>query len=167
MQFGWVNAKLKIMQKEVNKWKSSMFSINFRLLHNSSRYFSYIDIWFKSCYALLALFLCTMCNSWWPLESMQAKPGNNNILKKLYYKLWTMLHHRGVWDYPEYLVKRENMIRQIKDDEVTVKVRCEIMPQCVANRVREWYPNLRGRQYMGHRWAWQVRKLEVHSADWG
>jgi len=66
-----------------------------------------------------------------------------------------MLFHRGVWQDPRYLAKKEAALSQ---DLGNVWAggrnhKRDLMPKCVIDCVRNWLPNPTGQNYMGHRWS--------------
>ena len=99
--------------------------------------------------------LCRPCvlhennrQAWWPEVDLEAAHNNNTLRKPLYYKFWTMLYHRGVWDDQRYRDRKEQALGR-RD---TTLIRREMIPLCVVDRIRKWYPNPPGLPYMGHRW---------------
>lgn len=99
--------------------------------------------------------LCTPCvlaedhrQEWWPTEPRAPHEHNNIHRKKLYYKFWTMLYHRGYWCNPFYLEKKARARPGIN----VAKCKRDIMPNCVVEAVKRWLPNVTGQPYMGHKW---------------
>lgn len=99
--------------------------------------------------------LCQPCvlhdnnrQAWWPQDNSEPAENNSGLRKNLYYKFWTMLYHRGVWDDERYIQRK----RQATENIDRAIIRREIMPVCVLDRVREWLPNVQGQPYMGHKW---------------
>lgn len=106
----------------------------------------------EHCYCAPCVTDITNKQQWWPEADSEPKIGNNVKRKNIYYKFWTMLYHRGVWNFPQYILKKQNMLSTAT--RLSGKtVRREIMPDCVMGMVRRWYPNIDGQPYMGHRWS--------------
>ena len=106
---------------------------------------------------------CTPCitnernrQEWWKQQDGEGAAGNNSLRKSAYYKFWTMMYHRGIWSLPEYVIKKDNAVRRLRAEnrnDQPVRIQREIMPHCVLELVRNWYPNLPNMPYMGHKWA--------------
>ena len=87
---------------------------------------------------------------WWPSSSQAPHQHNNKERKRLYYKFWVMLYQRGAWANERYIARKETVLEQ---HDGYVQMRRELMPDCVVDLVRTWYPNLPGQPYLGHRWS--------------
>lgn len=81
---------------------------------------------------------------WWPSEDSQANIGNNRHRRKLYHSFWTMMYNRGAWTLPQYLEKKNQQVGR-------VNIKREVMPACICDQVRRWFPNPPDIPYMGHR----------------
>ena len=89
-----------------------------------------------------------------------ARLANRVTRKTLYEKFWSVMDHRGAWNDPRYLHKKETAIEQADNEEVIVWVKApkarqsirKIMPECILKLVRNLYPNPPGVNYMGHKW---------------
>ena len=95
---------------------------------------------------------------WWDSEPQEAHERNSVIRKGLYKRFWTMLFHRGAWLDPRYKQKKADALQQDKNRQHYVwgggkAHKRDIMPDCVLQCVRSWYPNPPRLQYMGHRWG--------------
>ncbi len=81
------------------------------------------------------------------------RPGDRNsaIRKTLYKHFWKLL--KNAWRDERYLAKKR-LLAGRPDDEETVWIGSvrEVMPDCVLSQVRNMYPNLGSRPYMGHKW---------------
>ena len=88
---------------------------------------------------------------WW--GSIQEPSGieNSGKRKRCYQRFWAMMSHRHVWNIPEYLEKRTRSLSRNRDKNVIIHR--EIMPECVLQMVRHWYPNPPKVSYMGHKWC--------------
>ena len=102
--------------------------------------------------------LCRPCitqgnhQSWWRDEPVRPHLRNSNKRKFCYKKFWAMLLHRGVWLDPRYLDRKRLALERDPRLAVYVYHRRELMPNCVLDMVRLWYPNPQSVPYMGHRW---------------
>ena len=81
---------------------------------------------------------------WWPKEPSVPQDDNNIHRRWLYKDFHTALYHRGVWGDERYLARKAAVTGG-------VKIRREVMPECVCRKVRFWYPNKDGVPYMGHK----------------
>ena len=81
---------------------------------------------------------------WWPKEPSVPQDDNNIHRRWLYKDFHTALYHRGVWGDERYLARKAAVTGG-------VKIRREVMPDCVCRKVRFWYPNKDGVPYMGHK----------------
>lgn len=74
---------------------------------------------------------------------------------KVYKFFWTMLFHRGVIFLDERYRERKLNVLQLDPRFTNVAShRRDILPECVVNLVRVWFPNPKNIPYMGHRWQW-------------
>lgn len=93
---------------------------------------------------------------WWETEVYQPHKRNSSMRKTHYKKFWTMLLHKGVWNDPRYLVRKEAAAMQDPRRKIapwigpTKSIR-DIMPDCVLQLVRGWLPNPSSIPYMGHK----------------
>lgn len=86
----------------------------------------------------------------WMGKGSRPKPTNRISRKIRYKKFWSMLERRNAWRKRKYLRKKARLLG--RNDESTVFVQRDIMPNCVLNLVRERYPNPPGQPYTGHYW---------------
>ena len=84
---------------------------------------------------------------WWPDETVLPSVLNSNKRKDIYRRFWGMLSNCGAWADPCYLAKKTDA----RHGDGTWHRR-EIMPDCVVEKCREWFPNVEKSQYMGHKW---------------
>ena len=70
----------------------------------------------------------------------------------MYRRFWTMMYHRQVWDDPKYVEKKALALQRRPGRKRLVYHRRDIMPNCVIDLVRTWYPNPEKVPYMGHKW---------------
>ena len=91
---------------------------------------------------------------WWEVENLPPHARNSEKRKKLYKKFWTMMHHRGTWNNPLYLNKKQFALGADPNRRRYVYIyhRRDIMPDCVIKVVRTWLSNLSAIPYMGHLW---------------
>lgn len=93
---------------------------------------------------------------WWPMENVEPHRKNHLYRKDLYRRFWTMLYHRGVWNLPEYIVKKESALELDAHRRKFVwskdRDKRDIMPNCVISLIRTWFPNPACTAYMGHLW---------------
>ena len=88
--------------------------------------------------------------AWWSLNNGYPSAENSRKRKDCYKRFWAMMFHRGVWNIPEYTIKKDTILAG-KTNETVIIMR-EIMPDCVLKIVRGWFPNPPGTPYMGHKW---------------
>ena len=90
---------------------------------------------------------------WWPDRLHTPSIHNNKPRKDAFKRFWTMLYHRNVWLDERYIVrKREALDADPRYHHYTWIHRRDIMPDCVLDCVRTWYPNPKNVPYMGHKW---------------
>ena len=91
---------------------------------------------------------------WWD-QAHAPHRDNSKKRKSLYKRFWVMLANRGAWNDPRYLERKELSLEGQLENPVWVgpgaRAR-DIMPQCVLDLVRHWWPNPQNQPYMGHRW---------------
>lgn len=95
------------------------------------------------------------CNRqlWWPTEDQGAFLHNHKQRKEAYKRFWTMLFHRNVWNDTRYIERKCDALGVDPGRNHYGWIhRRDIMPDCVIDLVRGWYPNPKGVQYMGHKW---------------
>jgi hypothetical protein len=104
--------------------------------------------------------LCQPCitsdsnkQAWWCNKSVDPHGRNSGLRKIAYRKFWTMLHHRQVWISPIYMAIKVQAMGHDPQRKQYVYHRRDIMPDCVLNKVRSWYPNPLTMPYMGHLWG--------------
>ncbi|KAK3083397.1 hypothetical protein FSP39_009076 [Pinctada imbricata] len=89
---------------------------------------------------------------WWEPEPVPPSRNNHALRKERYKYFWTMLFHRGVFLDERYQNRKLEAMRQDPRLRNQVCHRRDLLPKCVIELVREWFPNLPGVPYMGHRW---------------
>ncbi|CAC5379244.1 unnamed protein product [Mytilus coruscus] len=89
---------------------------------------------------------------WWENENHPEHQRNAYLRKDKYKRFWTNLLHRGVWKDPRYLLRKREALRRDPRRHKCVYHRRDLMPKCVLELVRQWFPNLPEQQYMGHMW---------------
>ncbi|CAC5400035.1 unnamed protein product [Mytilus coruscus] len=89
---------------------------------------------------------------WWESEIQMAHIRNSSLRKTDYKRFWTNLFHRNVWQDPRYLERKRAALRQDPRRRNYVYHRRDLMPKCVIELVRSWFPNLPNVPYMGHMW---------------
>jgi len=77
---------------------------------------------------------------------------NSQLRKEKYKRFLTNLFHRGVWKYSRYLEQKCEALRRDFRRKTYIYHRRDLMPKCVIELVRHWYPNLQDKEYMGHMW---------------
>lgn len=94
------------------------------------------------------------CNKqlWWEDENHEPHERNSFLRKDKFKRFWTNLFHRGVWNDPRYLTRKRNALRRDKPRKKYVYHRRDIIPKCVLELVRRWFPNPSDQPYMGHKW---------------
>ena len=63
-----------------------------------------------------------------------------------------MLSNMGVWSCQDYVQHKTAVFGRDPRQKQFVYHKREIMPDCVIELVRHWYPNVQGVEYMGHLW---------------
>ena len=63
-----------------------------------------------------------------------------------------MLCHRGIWNDARYQQRKESALQQDQRYKTFVWHKRGIMPICVIEKVRHWYPNNNEKPYLGHCW---------------
>ena len=89
---------------------------------------------------------------WWETDSVEPDEKNHSLRKEKYKYFWTMLYHREVFLDERYINRKLEALKRDPRRRNTVYHRREILPDCVLNTVRKWYPNPPDIPYMGHRW---------------
>lgn len=89
---------------------------------------------------------------WWETENQIEHERNTHLRKEKYKRFWTNLFHRGVWKDPRYLERKRNALDRDFRRKKYVYHRRDLMPKCVIEIVRQWFPNLPDKDYMGHMW---------------
>ena len=96
---------------------------------------------------------------WWEEMPTQPAVANSKKRKEHYKRFWTGLLHRGVWENPIYVQRKEAMLADVvqRPNIVLCGPRGgyhprDIMPKCVLELVRTWLPNPPSQPYMGHKW---------------
>ena len=86
--------------------------------------------------------------------TQQEEPHQRNsaIGKEHYKRFWTMLLHRGAWNDDRYLLMKTDAMSRGPRRQKFEWLKRDIMPKCVMNLVRQWFPNVAGIPYMGHMW---------------
>ena len=89
---------------------------------------------------------------WWESQNHPARRNNNLLRKDKYKKFWTMLFHRGVFLDERYISLKQEALRRDPNQRNMIWHRRDILPKCVLEIVRGWFPNPKGVAYMGHMW---------------
>lgn len=89
---------------------------------------------------------------WWETDNQIEHERNSQLRKEKYKRFWTNLFHRGVWKDPRYLERKCVALRRDFRRKKYIYHRRDLMPKCVIELVRHWYPNLQDKEYMGHMW---------------
>jgi hypothetical protein len=98
---------------------------------------------------------------WWETDSQEPDELNSGRRKAVlvYRRYWTMMYHRQVWNDLKYLEKKALALQRRPGRKKPVYHRRDIMPNCVIDLLRRWFPNPeKSRQsrhlcpYMGHKW---------------
>lgn len=143
-----------------NDWEVQLCEATANEIGKESSYLTFIERRQGSDTDYCDFCLCSPCitNSrykqhWWEDENHLPNSRNNLERKKLYYKFWVMLLHRGVWDLPIYLERKNASLENPNSVWCGPRLhKRDIMPHCVVKLVRTWWPNEAGTDYMGHRW---------------
>ena len=101
--------------------------------------------------------LCRPCittqrQQWYPQAPAPPDVMNSIRRKRCYKSFWTRLFHRRVWRDVRYLARKHAALGLDAQRNRFVYHKRDIMPNCVLDLVRSWYPNPKGVRYMGHRW---------------
>lgn len=87
---------------------------------------------------------------WWPEQNAELGPLYGPTRKGYYHRFWTILLHRGVWSNPVYKERKAAALGEPNNLHV---FHCrDLMPKCVLDLVRTWFPNPPDRPYMNHKW---------------
>ena len=89
---------------------------------------------------------------WWEDECHPARRINHSLRKESYKKFWTMLFHRGVFLDERYQSIKQAALKRDPRCKNMVWHRRDILPKCVLELVRMWFPNPPNMPYMGHMW---------------
>ncbi len=106
--------------------------------------------------------LCSPCiiseenrQAWWPQVKSEPCPENSNYRKNLYKTFWTMLYARMLCCNDRYLLRKNQALQQQKTGTKFLFSRRDLMPDCVIDLVRFWFPNPNDIPYMNHKWEWE------------
>ena len=94
----------------------------------------------------------TFRQSWWPVQNTIPNQLNRPFRNKLYKLFWSAMYNRDVWKDRRYQDKKLAVLQRDNNLKKYVSHRRDIMPNCVANRVRNWLPKTNSEQYVGHLW---------------
>jgi len=89
---------------------------------------------------------------WWETENTAPSRQNHSLRKERYKGFWTMLFHREVFNDERYKARK---LRALQEDPSRKKLmwhRRDLLPKCVLQLVRGWFPNPPDIPYMGHMW---------------
>ena len=89
---------------------------------------------------------------WWETDYQIEHERNSQLRKEKYKRFWTNLFHRGVWKDPRYLEQKHEALHRDFRRKKYIYHRRDLIPKCVIELVRHWYPNLQDKEYMGHMW---------------
>lgn len=98
---------------------------------------------------------------WWPSEPALPERRNTSFRKEKYKFFWTMLFHRGVFLDERYRERKLNVLQLDPRFTNVASHRRDILPECVVNLVRVWFPNPKNIPYMRHRWQLFFFKLKT------
>ncbi|XP_066278850.1 uncharacterized protein [Branchiostoma lanceolatum] len=82
------------------------------------------------------------------LHQRPPHPNNTGVRRRKYRAVWTLINKRGGWKDERYLARKTQ--RMLEDGFQIVKR--DVMPKCVLDAVRSFYPNPAGQPYLGHKW---------------
>lgn len=89
---------------------------------------------------------------WWESENTEPNKNNNSFRKEKYKRFWTMLFHREVFLDERYKSKKLQALQQDPHKRKLTWHKRDILPKCVIDIVRTWFPNPEDMPYMGHMW---------------
>lgn len=89
---------------------------------------------------------------WWENDTQVPHRRNSFLRKEKYKRFWTMMHHRGVWNDERYQIMKNDAMERDRRRKKFEWHKRDIMPKCVLEIVRLWFPNPVGIPYMGHMW---------------
>ncbi|CAG2188058.1 unnamed protein product [Mytilus edulis] len=89
---------------------------------------------------------------WWENENCAPHERNSFLRKDKFKRFWTNLFHRGVWNDPRYLRRKRDALKRDRPRRKYTYHRRDLIPKCVLELVRKWFPNPSCQEYMGHKW---------------
>ena len=90
---------------------------------------------------------------WWETENHPLSQRNTGMRIEKYKRFWTMMFHREVWKDPRYLAEKTRVLQRDRRFRTNFTWhRRDIMPKCVLELVRGWFPNPPAVSYLGHLW---------------
>ena len=90
---------------------------------------------------------------WWPNENAIAHSQNRGIRNTVYKKFWSMMHNRHMWSEPRYLERKKTALQRDLRMKHFKWHKREIMPNCILETVRNWFPKTENEEYVGHHWG--------------
>ncbi|VDI53167.1 Hypothetical predicted protein [Mytilus galloprovincialis] len=89
---------------------------------------------------------------WWENENCVPHERNSFLRKDKFKRFWTNLFHRGVLNDPRYLRRKRDALKRDRPRRQYTYHRRDLIPKCVLELVRKWFPNPSCQEYMGHKW---------------
>lgn len=89
---------------------------------------------------------------WWETENVEPHKRNSALRKEKYKRFWTNLFHRKVWKDPRYIERKKQALSMDLRRSKYVYHRRDLMPKCILELVRFWFPNPPNLPYKGHMW---------------
>ena len=90
---------------------------------------------------------------WWPITNSEPNERNRGIRNKIYKKFWSMMHNRYMWSEPRYLARKMAALRSDPQRKHYTWHKREIMPNCILETTRTWFPKTKTEEYIGHSWG--------------
>ena len=66
-----------------------------------------------------------------------------------------MLYRRGVFGDERYLERKERALKLQSKGHKFVTSKRDLIPSCIVDRIRKWFPNPQELPYIGHKWEWE------------
>ena len=90
---------------------------------------------------------------WWEIAPKPSSKKNNKLRKPVYKRFWTMLFHRRAFLDVRYSARKAQALGlNPRRKKYQWLHRRDLLPNCVLDIVRQWYPNPLNMPYMGHKW---------------
>ena len=88
----------------------------------------------------------------WPAQNALPSASNKMFRRKLYGIFWTAMANRGAWTDNRYKAKKARALGQDPRMSFFTWHKRDILPECILQRVRRWFPKATDEEYVGHRW---------------